>query len=505
KTARRPGARARASLWLIIFGLALGGSPTELLAGEDPGPGLRLAPCPFDDGDGLLCGVLEVFEDRQRQSGRKIPLNVVLMPSRSPEPRGTGSGGEGETGSKALFVLAGGPGVAATDWGRRFVNGALDGVRATRDVVLVDQRGTGGSNGLRCPLYEGDSPSSLWGDLLPVEPIERCRRALEERADLRFYGSAFAADDLDDVRAALGYAQIDLYGSSYGSHLAQVYMRRHPDRVRSAVLQGVAPVDARSLEEIPHAAQAALDGLVSRCAADPACRSAYPRFEQQLAAVFDRLRADAVQVPWTAPGNDEPDVLTLTYDHFALVLRGLLHHPAAAATIPRIVDAAAGGDFGPFVAPSLTYRRALADGIAFGLFLSVFCEEQVRSADLEAADAAAEASFAGEYWTEQLVRACAAWPRGILPAGHDQPLRSAAPTLLISGGLDPATPPHWARSVAVNLPKSRLLVFPHASHSLGGLVGCVDELVVDFLDRGSAHGLDASCIDDLEPPPFLLP
>lgn len=509
----------------LLFALALAAPSVfaEPAPGDGPATGLQLAPCP--DGEGLLCGTLEVFEDRHRRQGRKIPLHVVVMPSRQGRPGdarssdgqvGDGQVGDGQVGDdqvsdghapseRALFLLAGGPGVAATRWGPGFVDQVLQDVREQWDVVLVDQRGTGESNPLHCPLYDLDDPQSLWGDLLPEAAVRRCRRSLEERADLRFYGTAIAVDDLDDVRAALGYSEIDLYGSSYGSQVALVYLRRHPQRVRSAVLQGVAPTTARGLEEIPQAAQTALERLIELCRDDELCHAAYPELEQVLAAVFERLRAGPLQVDVTPPGSEEAVTLELTYDNFALVLRGLLHHAPAAAAIPRIVHAAAAGDFESFAGPGFGYRRSIAGSIAFGQFLSVFCEEQVRRADLEAAAAAAESSFAGGYWTAQLVRACGLWPPGTVPPGYGQPVRSRTPTLLIAGGLDPATPPHWARAVASNLPRSRLLEVPYASHSFAGMAGCVDRAVVAFLESGSVHGLDTSCIDELEPAAFDLP
>ena len=483
----------------------------------EPAADLELAPCPDDEA--LQCGTLDVFEDRHRQQGRKIPLHVVVMPSRQghDQPKGHSEASQSEDGQpgntsdasvvndRALFLLAGGPGVAATRWGPGFVTQVLDDLRDQWDIVLVDQRGTGQSNPLDCALYDADDPQSLWGDLLPPEAIQRCRRKLEERADLRFYGTALAVDDLDDVRSALGYSKIDLYGSSYGSQVALVYLRRHPQRLRSVVLQGVAPTTVRGLEEIPHVAQNALEGLIALCNADERCREAYPELEQELATVFMRLRDRPARVQITPAGRETPVDLELTYDNFTLVLRGLLHHSPAAATIPRIVHAAANGDFEPFVRPSFGYRRSIATNIAFGMFLSVFCEEQVRRSDLAVAAAAAEESFVGHYWTEQMDRACGLWPHATLPPGHDQPVRSQVPVLLIAGGLDPATPPRWARSAAANLPRSLLLEVPHASHSFAGMAGCVDRAVVDFLKRGSAHGLETSCIDDLEPPVFAVP
>lgn len=476
-------------------------SPTSqagpLPAGSETTPTIELEPCHLrSDGEEVLCGWLEVPENRAMQDSRTLSLRVVVLPA-----KGTKSD---DSHRRALFVLAGGPGVAATRWGPGFVGSVFPELRQSHDVVLVDQRGTGESNPLGCDLYGAGQPETLWGDLLPAEAIQQCRRQLEVHSDLSQYGTAVAMDDLEQVRLALGYSKIDLYGGSYGTQAALVYLRRYPDAVRSAVLMGVAPTTVRGLEEIPKAAQASLDRLLELCAVDEACQAAYPELRRQLEDFLQRLRKGPLQVDVTVP-DGERRTLPLTYDNFALVLRGLLHHAPAAARIPLVVQSAAEGDFEPFAAASFAYRGAVSRSVAFGMFLSVFCEEQVRHVDRAAAAEAAQSSFAGDYWTAQLVGACKIWPPGQLPEGFHRPVSSQVPVLLIAGGLDPATPPHWARQAAALLPNSHVLDVPYASHSIGGAMGCVDQIATRFLLEGSGEGLDASCVEQLEPVPFALP
>lgn len=464
---------------------------------ETAEPGIELEPCRLrSDGEEVLCGRLEVPENRVAQESRKISLKIVVLPAKVAR--------SDESNRRALFVLAGGPGVAATRWGPRFVDSVMPEIRQSHDVVLVDQRGTGESNPLECDLYESGKPEALWGDLLPIEAIQRCRRQLEAHSDLSQYGTVVAMDDLEQVRVALSYSNIDLYGGSYGTQAALVYLRRYPEAVRSAVLMGVAPTTVRGLEEIPKAAQASLDRLLELCRKDATCRAAYPELGRKLEDLLQRLRKGPLQVEVTPPDGDRR-VMPLTYDNFALVLRGLLHHAPAAARIPLVVQSAADGDFEPFAASSFAYRGSVAKSVSFGMFLSIFCEEQVRHVDRAAAARAATSSFVGDYWTAQLMQACEIWPAGRLPEGYHRPVSSQVPILLIAGGLDPATPPHWARQAAAHLPNSTLLDVPYASHSIAGALGCVDQIASRFLLEGSGQGLDTSCVEQLQPVPFAKP
>ena len=215
------------------------------------------------------CGSLTVFEDRATGAGRTIDLTIVVIPavsgSHEPDP---------------LFFLAGGPGQAATDVADT-VLARLAEVRRSRDIVFVDQRGTGGSGRMSCALFERGpdeeaSSESLQFDAFPLDDLRDCLAEVESVADPRHYTTPVAMDDLDDVRAALGYETINLYGGSYGTRAGLIYMRRHPERVRTAVLDGLAPVSMRLPSSMDADAQRALDRLFADCAADPGCREAFP-------------------------------------------------------------------------------------------------------------------------------------------------------------------------------------------------------------------------------------
>src|SRR5207244_12853121 len=200
------------------------GSSSQPVSGVLAGP----EPCRLPGIDEeLLCGRLTVFENRLTRAGRTIDLSVVVLPAF-----------DQNTKAEPLFDLAGGPGAAATE-SATFYAGQGKGYRRRRDVVLVDQRGTGKSNPLSLPGKR--TPEDYPSEMSPVDCVKSLRQTLERRADLTQYTTSIAMDDLDDVRARLGYDRINLIGSSYGTRAALVYLRQHPERVRTVTLIGVAP------------------------------------------------------------------------------------------------------------------------------------------------------------------------------------------------------------------------------------------------------------------------
>ena len=224
------------------------------------------------------CGTLQVPEDRSNPSGRQIGLRVAVVPAVAADAK-----------PDPLFALAGGPGDASTSF-FAWLPGLYTDVHATHDIVLVDQRGTGASNPLTLPAMpdttglsaaEADARLSAWA--------KESLAGLD--ADPRMYTSTVAADDLDAVRAALGYDTIDLYGASYGGELAQYYLRQHADHVRVAIMDGTTPLDVPVLELMAATSQHALDLLLDRCAADAACHAAFPNLATEwstLVAAFTK-------------------------------------------------------------------------------------------------------------------------------------------------------------------------------------------------------------------------
>lgn len=462
-----------------------------LLGGESK-PSLSLKACEQPGLQGKAeCGSFEVFEDRVKK-GRRIALNVVVLRATKLEKA------EG-----ALFFFAGGPGDAATR-NAAGLGGYLAPVRERRDLVFVDQRGTGRSHPLECTLFDPAELQSYLGEFLPLPAVKRCRAELSRDADLALYTTSIAAEDVDELRASLGYDKIDLMGGSYGTRAALVYLRQHGDRVRSAYLGGVAPTTDPLPQDFPADAQRALDGVLGECATDASCRGAFPDVKGDARRLFERLAQGAVEVEVAHPATGALVKVRLDHDLAAEAIRYLLYTPAEAGLVPAVVHAGAAGEMTALAEYALFNRRELVGAMGVGMYLSVTCAEDLPFVDPKTAAKAAAGSFLGDYrWRHQRA-ACEAWVRGGLPEGYRQPVTSDVPVLLVSGQWDPATPPAAGDAVAKHLPNSLHVVVPHGAHGLDGLVGgdCIDKLTLAFFDKGTTKGLETACVAKVARAPF---
>ncbi|MET0395257.1 MAG: alpha/beta fold hydrolase [Longimicrobiaceae bacterium] len=474
---------------LTILGAA---APLLLCAGgaarAQAAPGLALAACRLPDVEApARCGTLEVPENRANPGGRRIGLRVAVIPAESAAPA-----------PDPVFVIAGGPGQPAATLAAQLLP-PLAGVRRDRDVVLVDQRGTGGSNALTCG--GGSWTQSARDTASGAEQARACRAALEGRADLRMYGTPAAVADLDAVRAALGYERVNLVGISYGSRVAQEYLRRHPERTRSVVMRAVAPVGFNIPLDGSLAAQEALDRVVADCAADAACAAAYPRLAAELDSVFARADRAPAPVLLREPATGDTATLALSRGLLGQTLYTLLLGSSTRQSIPMLVHGAA--TRGPeALSPVLSQVIPAVYGpIPRGMYMSVVCSEDAPR--ITAHDAAREhRAFMRE--TEAIQASCAEWPRAALPADFHEPFRSDVPVLLVSGGADPATPPAMAERARSYLRNALHVVVPAASHG-PMLPGCAQEMVARFVAAGSHAGLDAACAAEVRWKPFAVP
>jgi pimeloyl-ACP methyl ester carboxylesterase len=311
-------------------------------------------------------------------------------------------------------------------------------------------------------------------------------------------------DDLDEVRAALGYERINIYGGSYGSNAAFVYLRQHPGRVRSLVLVGVAPVDYKMPLAWSRGVQHAMDRLFDDCAAEESCRKSFPKLREDFAEVLAKLDKAPVSFELPNPATKQMETVKLTRAAFNEHLRSLLYSPDFASALPLLIHAAAQGEFQPLGGTILEFSRTFsgpANKLAVGMSLSVICAEHLPF--ITQAEIAREAagSFYGDLRVRAQIKACEQWPRGKVGPGFVTPIRSDAPVLLISGDLDPVAPQWLAAQAARYLPNSRHVIARNASHVSSS--GCIDGLVAKFIAQGSAAGLDASCVEQIKRPPFL--
>jgi pimeloyl-ACP methyl ester carboxylesterase len=473
----------------FVLGALLG--PSTL----DAQPLIDLAPCRIADLDGLTstearCGGLEVPEDPADPQGAKIRLAIAVVPAVStraqPDP---------------LFLIAGGPGQGSIQ-GYAPLLSSFAGVRRERDLVLVDQRGTGDSNRLDCAMPD----DALEGGEIPPAELavlaRDCLPGLPGRPE--FYTTSIAVGDLDAVRAALGYERINLFGGSYGTRVAQHYARRFPDRTRTAVLDGLVPPTIALVPQIAIESQRALERVFDRCAADPACNERFPELAQQFARLDAALRRGPVTISLADPVTGKRRQVAVTRAHLVTMARMLVYSPGTASLLPLLIhEAATLGNYGPLAAQAEMLGDELESMIAMGMHHSVVCAEDAPRFAGAVDRQALEATTIGPQMVDGMEAICAVWPRGPVDADFAEPLDSAVPALLLSGEFDPATPATYGEMAAEGFRNGRHVVVPGQGHGVTRLP-CVQRLLREFIAAGSVDALDDACVAKIQPAPFFL-
>ncbi|MDP2320357.1 MAG: alpha/beta fold hydrolase [Acidobacteriota bacterium] len=450
----------------------------------------RLKPCTGNDTPvDAYCGTLTVYENRATKQGRQLDLNIVLLPAlradAAPDP---------------LFFLAGGPGQGAAKMAKG-LREMFRQVLTDRDIVLVDQRGTGKSHPLEC-VDDDDSLKAMGRtEADAIAMLKQCLAGYD--ADVRLYTTSIAMDDLDDVRAFLGYDQINIYGGSYGTRAGLVYLRQHGDHVRTAILDGVAPTNMRLPLFFPRDVQRALDLLLADCAGNAACNTTYPNLQARLHELMARLEKAPPTVAVVHPRTGERGDITMTARLLANVLAGTLYIPMASSLLPALIERAEQNDFQGLLALASIGDTGSPANMSVGMQLSVICAEDAPR--ITPADVAKESagSLFGPYVMRLQQDACDFWPRGEVADTFSEPVTSAVPTLVMSGELDPVTPPVWGDEIAKHLSRSKHIVMPGTGHTAGG-TGCGLRIIRAFLTKGDTDGLDTSCMANVKRPPFFV-
>lgn len=439
----------------------------------------------------VKCARLPVFENRETRQGRKIDLNIVVLPAtariKEPDP---------------VFLLAGGPGQAAADLAREAL-AIVGGLNGKRDIVLLDQRGTGKSNGLNCKMgdtFDPELADPVKRDQIARKRLNECRDELAKRADLTLYTTTIAMGDLDEVRVALGYDKINLWGGSYGTRAALEYLRRYPDHVRSVVIDGVAPPSLALPVTFARDAGAAYEKLLAACTGDAACAKRFPDLRTQVDELLASLAKQPRKVQVADALTGVPRELTISRDMVLMGLFSTLYAPEIAAQLPLSLTRAKQGDFAPLLAQASLFSDFAEDKIFMGMRLSVVCAEDLPRAN--AANAAA-APF-GSLFYEEFAKGCEIWPKGAMGKDFDQPVKSDKPVLILSGGLDPVTPPAFGNEVKQTLSNAVHFVAPNVGHGVS-VRGCGPKLIKKFIETASVAGLDGKCLERLPRPLFYEP
>jgi pimeloyl-ACP methyl ester carboxylesterase len=474
---------------LILATLSVLGSTATL----DAAP-LALSECRLqsDNASGSIsakCATLEVPEDREKPSGKTIGLHVAVAPALNTRAQ-----------ADPLFVLTGGPGQAASDF-YLSMSPAFARIRRERDIVIVDQRGTGRSNRLDCPLPDD-------ADLTEADPsavqshMRECLRSLA--GDPSLYTTSIAVRDLEAVREALAYQRINLYGISYGTRVAQHYLRRYPHRVRSVVLDGVVPPTLSLGPYIVIDAQRALDAVLARCANSETCDDAFPNVREGFNTLRERLRQGALRISINDPVTAEPLEVRFGREELTAAVRMLSYSDETAAILPLLIHEAHANRPQAMAAQYEMIKRSMQSQLAYGMHFSVVCSEDAPRWDRENVSLEAlQNTYLGADFMAVMRSACDVWPRGPVDEDFSNPLRSDAPVLILSGENDPVTPPSYGELILKTLPNAKHLVLAGQGH--GQLaVGCMPRVVSQFIAGGSATELNDECLSSVTPTAFMI-
>jgi pimeloyl-ACP methyl ester carboxylesterase len=399
-----------------------------------------------------------------------------------------------------LFVLAGGPGMGAGAF-YASIAPAFERIHRDRDIVLVDQRGTGSSNPLNCALDDNELYRAADSEI--GNEARRCLAALATKADVTFYTTSIAVRDLDQVRAALGYDRINLYGASYGTRVAQHYARRFPSRTRSMILDGVVPPQLALGPGIALDAEAALTRILTRCTHEPDCHTKFADPEALYLRLRGSLRTHPVSVSIADPTTGQPLKFEFTSYHLATVLRLASYASEQAALLPlSLHEAVETGNFAPLAGQFLLVNRSYGDAVAYGMHNSVVCSEDVPFYDWASVNRdELEKTYLGTTQLDGLRNICAAWPHGPVDSDFHEPLKTDSPVLLLSGSDDPVTPPAQADQARRAFTHNLHVVLKGFGH--GQLTApCVDRLMARFINLG-LDGLDVTCTREDKPLPFF--
>ncbi len=489
---------ARLMTCLVLAFMALS---STLLSACQPaqvngGRNSSLAPCHLKGIDTeLRCGTISVLENRDDHTptARHIRIWFAVLPSVARTPS-----------SDPVVVIAGGPGQSASSVAG-IVMPLFTKLNRTRDIVFIDQRGTGHSAPLTCPPPKGitDLASQLDPQLMLATLPQCFADYARKRVDVTHYLTDDAVADLDEVRRALGYGPVNLWGASYGTRVALEYLREYPEQVRSAVLDGVAPSRLRLPLDLAVDADHALSDMIAACSAQASCAKHYPGLSRQVDQLFESLSHGSLNARIVDPVTGSVSHLPLGSDTFFAWLRQPLYNPLTASLTPDAVASAASGDFGTLAALNLSVSGDMFDQLSLGMHLSVVCSEDM--AHVSEADIAAvmQTRFKDSFY-RFYQSMCDSWRARFVPDSFFAPLVSDRPILMLEGGRDPATPPRHAQSLLPTLSKARLIISPNLGHGIS-TVGCAPDLIDQFIRSANASTLNAQCLENLPAAPFFVP
>jgi pimeloyl-ACP methyl ester carboxylesterase len=447
---------------------------------------LRFTPCTLAQGAESLmafCSTLEVPEDHAKPDGRKLKLAISWLPA------------TGEAEPDPVFMLAGGPGQAARA-SFPSVAQAFTEARKKRDIILLDQRGTGDSSPLKCVNEKGESAVVDDEDFSAESAVDfakRCAAQYAGKLDVAQFSSLDAVQDLDAARKAIGAAQINLVGISYGTRMAQLYGKRYPEQTRTITIDGIAPLEIVLGQEHAKNLENSLDLQFAQCSKDKVCREKLGDPRAQLNTLLATLAKGPVPVRYRDAITGEWKDGQFSSGHLAMLTRLLAYQPMAATLLPLQFSEANKGNVDALMALSEMVTRDVSDQIMHGMQLSVMCSEDAPDLVVDPEDSK---RLLGTGLVDLLKAQCAVWPHKARPVDYRKPLQGNLPVLILSGEFDPVTPPRYGDMVAKHLPNSRHIIAKGTGHNVLP-IGCMPKVFASFLETADAKKLDAGCMDKL--------
>lgn len=442
------------------------------------------------EGDRIYTGYKEVIENRETNQGRSIRIFVTVMPAKS------------DSVLSPVFHFEGGPGQpaqVATSYYARFPE-----LNRHRDIVLIDARGTGWSNGLYCPALKFDAhqPEQAFEEMYPAERIQDCLDELKDTVDLSHYSTASTIEDVEEIRAWLGYSKINLIGFSYGTRAIEAYLRMYPESIRSVVMGGPAPASMHRPESFAKDAQRAWELICRDCSGDPACSNKYPQLDADMKALLTKLDKGPIPFTFHNQATGVGTKVLLRRGPVAEAIRTTMYATDGQRKLPEIIHLAAQGDYG--LLAERMYRRSLSySDLSVPLFLCITCSEDVPFIDEIDESNYTVGTFLGDYRIRREVDACKRWPRHAYSEDGTEPVMTDIPVLIVTGSHDPVTPPRWATEMSAGMSNVTLVTVPYMAHSAYGMsnLDCLSTSYEAFFDRPVA-GFQMTCVSQMKPGGF---
>jgi pimeloyl-ACP methyl ester carboxylesterase len=486
------GVELKALVPITLLGLCAAVAARSQPAGE--GASLELSDCRIRVDDGYpgiaaRCGTLMRPVNPADPDSALIPLRVALVPALSLEPE-----------PDPLVAIAGGPGQGSIQFYASYAQ-AFDKVRRKRDILLLDQRGTGESAAMDCEISD-ELIEGQFSLEQTVAETQSCLAALPY--DPRYFTTSIAVQDLEALRVALAIPQLNLYGVSYGTRVAQHFLRRFPDSTRTVILDGVVPPAIALGPVIAIEAQKALDAIFNRCAENGECNQRFPDIRSTFASLRQALITQPLSLELPNPLDGHLQQISFGASELAGAVRMLSYHPSTVALIPLLVHEAANGNPAPLASQFLMMAESMEDALSLGMHNAVVCTEDVPYVDGTAISRdALEQTYIGPMQADALHAICSAWPRGVIDDDFKLALVSDKPVLLLSGEADPITPPHYAEQVAATLGNVKHLTGLRQGHGQV-MRGCMPDIIGRFVDSARINDLEEDCFNRVFAMPFFL-